>query len=160
MSFVKSNLVDGEAIRYRAHLHWILYSQSISIIVLGVVIFAYSGIFSKIIPSEYVQYLAYIVFAVGVVKFLASYIEHSSAEFVVTNRRIFIKEGVFNRSSMTISLEHIETVEVSQTLFGRIIGFGSINITASGGAGTEKPIPYLSHPSKFRQSIHANLKHN
>jgi uncharacterized membrane protein YdbT with pleckstrin-like domain len=153
MSSVAENLVGNEKIVYHAHVHWILFFRPVLVLSISILMIS----FSEYAPSiaEYIRYLAYIVFAVGGVLFMNEYIKHRSHEYVVTDRRVFIKEGVFNTKSTTINLNHIETVELSQTLMGRILDFGEIEITASGGAGTEKPLHYIAHPAIFRKRIQA-----
>lgn len=53
-------------------------------------------------------------------------------EYLVTNRRVLKVEGILNKRSADSSLEKINDAVLEQNLFGRIFGFGDLDImTAS-----------------------------
>lgn len=53
----------------------------------------------------------------------------------VTNYRIIYKSGVISRRSDEIRLRKVESSEIQQNIIGRILGYGDINITGTGGSG-------------------------
>ena len=71
------------------------------------------------------------------------------SEFVITNRRIVIKEGFIARRTFEMNLSKIETVNVDQTVMGRILNYGSITIIGTGG--TTETFHNISRPMIFRQ---------
>jgi uncharacterized membrane protein YdbT with pleckstrin-like domain len=71
------------------------------------------------------------------------------SEFVITNRRIVIKEGFIARRTFEMNLSKIETVNVDQTVMGRILNFGSITIIGTGG--TTETFHNIARPMIFRQ---------
>ena len=73
------------------------------------------------------------------------------SEFVITNRRIVIKEGFIARRTFEMNLSKIETVNVDQTVMGRILNYGSITIIGTGG--TTETFHNIARPMKFRQSF-------
>jgi uncharacterized membrane protein YdbT with pleckstrin-like domain len=73
------------------------------------------------------------------------------SEFVITNRRIVIKEGFIARRTFEMNLSKIETVNVDQTVMGRILNFGSITIIGTGG--TTETFHNIAHPMTFRQKF-------
>jgi len=73
------------------------------------------------------------------------------SEFVITNRRIVIKEGFIARRTFEMNLSKIETVNVDQTVMGRILNYGSITIIGTGG--TKETFHNIARPMKFRQSF-------
>ena len=50
----------------------------------------------------------------------------------VTNKRVILKKGIISRKSEEMKVESIETVEIIQGVFGRILGFGTIKVTGRG----------------------------
>ncbi|TAF65665.1 MAG: hypothetical protein EAZ55_07835 [Cytophagales bacterium] len=152
MSYTAKNLVEGEEITHKARLHWLSFVPAVLIMTLSIVFLMYV---SKLTGETglYARYLAYAFFAFGGAQFLTEYIKHKSYELAVTNKRVFITTGLINIKSMAINLAHVETVEVDQSFWGRLLDFGSIQITATGGAGTKKPIHYVQSPMLFRKSI-------
>ncbi|MDM8001972.1 MAG: PH domain-containing protein [Bacteroidota bacterium] len=71
------------------------------------------------------------------------------SEFVITNRRIVIKEGFIARRTFEMNLSKIETVNVDQTVMGRILNYGSITIIGTGG--TRETFHNIARPMIFRQ---------
>jgi uncharacterized membrane protein YdbT with pleckstrin-like domain len=73
------------------------------------------------------------------------------SEFVITNRRIVIKEGFIARRTFEMNLSKIETVNVDQTVMGRILNFGSITIIGTGG--TKETFHNIARPMAFRRAF-------
>ena len=73
------------------------------------------------------------------------------SEFVITNRRIVIKEGFIARRTFEMNLSKIETVNVDQTVMGRIFNFGSITIIDT--AATTETFHNIARPLVYRQKF-------
>jgi uncharacterized membrane protein YdbT with pleckstrin-like domain len=73
------------------------------------------------------------------------------SEFVITNRRIVIKEGFIARRTFEMNLSKIETVNVDQTVMGRILNYGSITIIGTGG--TKETFHNIAKPMAFRKAF-------
>jgi len=71
------------------------------------------------------------------------------AEFVITNRRIVIKEGFIARRTFEMNLSKIETVNVDQSVMGRILNYGSIIIIGTGG--TTERFHNIARPMVFKR---------
>ncbi len=82
---------------------------------------------------------------------LWSFARASSREVTVTDRRIIDKKGVIARHVRELPIANIDTVEVRQSTFGRIFGFGSIIIRSVGGG--RFPLHGISKPIILRQHI-------
>jgi uncharacterized membrane protein YdbT with pleckstrin-like domain len=73
------------------------------------------------------------------------------SEFAVTNRRIIIKTGFVARRTVEMNLSKIESVNVDQTVMGRIFGYGSITIIGTGG--TRESFHNIARPLEFRKAF-------
>lgn len=73
------------------------------------------------------------------------------SEFVITNRRIVIKEGFIARRTFEMNLSKIETVNVDQTVMGRMLNYGSITIIGTGG--TKETFHNIARPMAFRKAF-------
>lgn len=153
MSFAKDNLAKGERIIYKTSLHWIVFLESGFILLTGLAIFYLGQSNSKSLGEAvvYIDYLAYIILAYGVIKFMIEFILHSSSEFVVTTSRILIKVGVLKQTSLAMPLSKVESIEVVQSILGQIFGFGTIHITGTGTATSKFDL--ISHPVTFRRKM-------
>ena len=74
-----------------------------------------------------------------------------TTEIVKTDRRIIFKRGFITRDTIEIPLSQIESVNVNQSILGRIFGFGDISIIGTGG--THQDIQYIANVLKFRKAI-------
>lgn len=74
-----------------------------------------------------------------------------SDEFAITNKRVIIKTGIISRETLEMNLSKIETVNVDQSIPGRIFGFGSITVVGTGG--TRKIFENIRKPIEFRKKF-------
>ena len=78
-------------------------------------------------------------------------IRQVTSEFVITNKRIIIKTGFIARKTLEMNLNKIESVNVDQGIWGRILGYGTITIIGTGG--TKESFPDISRPLLFRRKF-------
>ena len=86
-------------------------------------------------------------------------IEMKSAELVVTNKRIFGRRGFISRHTTDILLSKIDTINISNGLFGAILGYGRVEIvSAASGRMTRAEratlrYSFVSNASEFRKAV-------
>ena len=81
--------------------------------------------------------------------FIAPALQRWSDEFVITNKRVVIKTGLFSRKTFEMNLSKIESVNVDQSVWGRLLGYGSITIIGTGG--TRESFDTIQKPLEFRK---------
>ncbi len=81
--------------------------------------------------------------------FIAPALSRWADEFVITNKRIICKTGLFSRRTLEMNLNKIESVNVDQGIMGRILGYGTITIIGTGG--TRESFPDIARPVEFRK---------
>jgi uncharacterized membrane protein YdbT with pleckstrin-like domain len=69
----------------------------------------------------------------------------------VTSKRTVAKFGFISRHTMEMNLTKIETIQVTQSLLGRMFDFGSLII--SGAGIPQEPIPGIAQPMEFRRAL-------
>jgi len=150
MGYVDENLLPGETVEYRAHLHPVIFLHAAVFALLGLVLVGYG--FSKpgwdlvsILGSASLLYAA--VIGGGRV------IQHISSEFAITNKRVLIKVGFIHRHTLEMLLSKVETIRVDQGLLARLIGYGTIVVTGTGG--TNEPFRSIANPLEFRKQVQA-----
>lgn len=154
-SYIDSNLMPNEKVIFRTRPHWVIFSSAIATAV--VVLFALiAGPFTSIgqweILGRRVFVWAVMLGTVGTifVGFVA-YIDYISSEFGITNKRVLIKLGFISRRSLEVLLPKIESIAVIQSIPGRVLKYGSIIISGTGGSkDTFRNIP---KPLEFRKLI-------
>ena len=146
MSYLDDHLLSGERIVYRARLHWIIFGAAIAVVLLGVVV----GIFLEIMDSGY-WYVGAAIAGVGLLIAIGPVIRYVSSEFAVTDKRVLAKIGFIERESDETLLSKIEAISVDQGVLGRVLGYGTVTITGTGG--TQEPFAMISHPLELRRQI-------
>jgi uncharacterized membrane protein YdbT with pleckstrin-like domain len=84
---------------------------------------------------------------------LRAFIDRATTEFAVTSRRVIYKDGLLRRRTVEMNLAAVESVDVVQSILGRILGFGEVRIHGTGGSW--EPYPTISDPLTFRSHITA-----
>ena len=81
--------------------------------------------------------------------FILPLIDLYTHEQVVTNYRVIVKEGWLYVDSQELNINQVESVKVHQTILGRILNYGVIEVIGSGG--TRKMIKNIAEPLLFRR---------
>lgn len=109
MSYINDSLSNEEEVRNLFKLHWS----------------------SKILLC---LWLLLAIPTLGITLLLALYewLRLRSIEQGVTNKRVIQKRGIISRKSEEMKISSIETVEIIQSVFGRMLNYGTIKVTGRG----------------------------
>ncbi len=83
--------------------------------------------------------------------FIAPLIAYYTSEFVITNKRLMIKTGFISRNTFEMNHSKIESINVVQSILGRILGYGTIIIMGTGS--TREPFADIRDPMTFRKKF-------
>ncbi len=150
MSYLDDHLLAGERIVYRARLHWTIFLTSIIVVLLGIAL----GILLRVVEPAY-WYSGLALVGVGLLLAIGPAVRYLSSEFAVTDKRVLSKVGFIERESDETLLTKIEAIAVDQGVIGRILGFGTVMITGTGG--TQESFPRISEPLEFRRRIQSQI---
>lgn len=137
MSYIENNLVTGETLVHRGRLHWVIF--------LWPIIWLLVAIGSAIYIGKY----GLLVLILAVITGLASFIRYKTSAFGITSKRVIVKVGFIRINSIEVLLNKVEGIQVNQDIPGRILGYGSITITGTGG--TRDPFHTIAAPFEFRK---------
>jgi uncharacterized membrane protein YdbT with pleckstrin-like domain len=145
MGYVDSNLLPNEHVTYRARLHRIIYLLPVCVLIVALVVALASG--SWIAGG--------ILGLIGLLLLVPPWIRSISSEFAVTNKRVLVKVGLIRRHSLELLLQKVEGIGVDQGILGRILGYGTITVTGTGG--TREAFRMIADPLEFRRQVQASL---
>lgn len=83
--------------------------------------------------------------------FISPLIDRLTSEFAITNKRVIIKIGLISRHVLEMNLSKVESINVDQTVLGRMLGFGSITVVGTGG--TRELFHNIADPLEFRRQF-------
>ena len=148
MGYVDEHLLPGEQVIYTGHLHKLTYFVPVLAAI------ALIGIGGWAITSGMTP-VAIIAFVAALLPLVWAHINYTSSEFAVTDKRVIIKTGFVQRRTLETMLGKVEGISVDQTIAGRMLGFGTITVTGTGG--TKEPFANIAKPLEFRRQVQAQV---
>jgi uncharacterized membrane protein YdbT with pleckstrin-like domain len=151
-----SKLLPGENLVVKDHPHWITVVKSLAApVVLFLVIVAAD--FTVLRPgSLYVPHLRTILTlgaaALALLWFIVVWIRWQSIIYTLTDQRITIQSGVLSRQEKIIPIDRVQDCTTKQSIFGRVIGYGRVEVDAAGAQGAEV-LDHLPKPGDFRDQV-------
>ncbi len=152
MDYIKKTLLENEKIVYFTGPHWIIFAPAfiaftflLFLLVLGPFFLPNLIIFGYNILSI----LNFGLFVLTVFQAGVAYLRYATSEYGVTSQRIIIKVGFIRRATLEVLLKHVESIQVDQTIMGRILNYGAIVIRGTGGS--RDAFSYVPAPLEFRR---------
>lgn len=88
---------------------------------------------------------------IGLVFLGIAYVKYKTTELAITTRRVIAKFGFVSRRTVELNIQKVESIQVEQTVMGRLLDYGTLVI--SGGGNPQAPIPGISDPIAFRKAF-------
>ena len=167
MSYIKDNLMPNEKIFFTARVSPAVFLRSIVSFVLTIAVFIYGlnntvGVITKAnsaspentataLWGSFLLLASGILFLNSILLGLQALIIMSTTEFAVTNRRVIAKHGFIRWHTLEMLLSKVESVTVSQNILGRLLNFGTVTVTGTGG--TKESFRAIVEPIAVRKKI-------
>jgi uncharacterized membrane protein YdbT with pleckstrin-like domain len=142
--YVYKVLQPGEQVRYIASLNWILYAP-------GAALWLVAAALYLVTSNGFVQFIALLLFAIGLFLLARAWFYWWTTEIAVTDRRVIYKTGFIRRKTTEMNMEKVESVDVDQTVLGRILDYGDVIVRGTGSGLA--PIRNIDAPLELRNHI-------
>ncbi|MEY8877585.1 MAG: PH domain-containing protein [Leptothrix sp. (in: b-proteobacteria)] len=90
-------------------------------------------------------------FGLGLILWALACVRLRSTEVAVTTRRLIVKHGFIRRRTVEINLHKVESLQVDQGVWGRLLDHGTLVIAGTGSA--HAPISGIAQPMAFRKAF-------
>jgi uncharacterized membrane protein YdbT with pleckstrin-like domain len=151
--YIDEILQPGEKVLYSTNAHWVFYLPAIGAWIVAAVLV----VLSRMTLTDSVIWLCLISAAVIAVAALywtvKAWFHRLTTETDVTNRRVVHKTGFIKRRTFEMALDKVESVDVNQSIMGRILNYG--NVTIMGVGEGKETITTIAEPLAFRNAITA-----
>ena len=127
MGYIEDTISDNEKIVYVVQFHWIY----------------------TFIAFLYLIFLGFLL--IGIFIFIKMMINKWTTERALTNTRYIQKIGWISRNTEEIGINKIEEVDLTQSILGRILGYGSISISGTGSGHIL--LKDIDAPLSFQKSL-------
>lgn len=165
MSYARNLLSRGEDVVYESRQHWFAVIARtwfwilLAIVALAVVIFLASGVVPFVNPTiDQIATLLAVAALIGAAGYVGFVLwDWRNQEWLITTRRVIRAEGVLNKSVSDSSLEKINDARLDQSLFGRIFGFGTLDILTAAEelnqGSNVADFPMIADPVEFKKAM-------
>jgi uncharacterized membrane protein YdbT with pleckstrin-like domain len=162
MGYIENNLIPGEQVLFKTRLHSVtiffqaIVGASIGLIGLFCLYKSMTGQDAPDSQSKIWAIFGSILISMGVVSVIFAILKRNATEMAVTNRRILIKTGILSRRSIELLLSRVESIVITESFLGRILGYGSVVVRGTGG--TPEPFDYIARPKEFRRCVQEQIE--
>ena len=150
------DLLPGERILTSSPRHWVVLLRPIATTVVAVAI---SLVILALLPLRgelrLFLMLGALPAAIGVLHLY--YWAWRAHEYVLTDQRVILNEGIVSKFSRSISIDRIQDLTTFQGLWGRTWGFGDIELESAGRDGAEL-LSTVPRPQQLRNAIFAQIE--
>jgi uncharacterized membrane protein YdbT with pleckstrin-like domain len=151
--YIDEILQPGEKVLYSTNAHWMFYLPAIAAWILALVLL----VLSRTTVTEGIILLCLsasaIVAIVALYWTVKTWFHRWTTETDVTNLRVVHKTGFIKRRTFEMSLDKVESVDVNQSILGRLLDYGDVTILGVGEG--KQTISTIASPLAFRNSITA-----
>jgi uncharacterized membrane protein YdbT with pleckstrin-like domain len=149
--YIDDILQPGEKVLYSTNAHWMFYLPAIAAWTVAIVFL----VLSRMVTGDTLMLLCLALAAVAGLAALywtaTAWFHRWTTETDATDMRVVHKTGFIKRRTFEMSLDKVESVDVNQSILGRIMNYGDVTIQGV-GEGTQT-IYTISRPLAFRTAI-------
>ncbi len=149
--YIDEILQPGEKVLYSTNAHWIFYLPAIAAWILALVLLILSR--EAIAEGVILLGLSALVALAALYWTAKAWFHRWTTETDVTNLRVVHKTGFIKRRTFEMSLDKVESVDVDQSILGRILNYGDVTILGVGEG--KETISTIASPLAFRNYITA-----
>ncbi len=167
MGYIEKILSPNEKILFKAKVHYAVFLASIFMFIIAVAMGIYS--FPMAVTVSYqgtpppteptvntligstIFCSSFFVFLYSIFLAIEALILYLTTEFAVTNKRIIAKSGWIRIHTLEILLSKVESIDIKQPVLGRILDFGTVTVTGTGG--TKQGFKAIAEPMVVRSKV-------
>jgi uncharacterized membrane protein YdbT with pleckstrin-like domain len=151
-----SDLLPGERLLVSCSRHWVVLLRPIATTILTAVVLL---VILTLLPlaGELRFFLMLGVALAGILVINLYYWGWRAHEYVLTDQRVILNEGIVSKFSRSIAIDRIQDLTTFQGLWGRTWGFGDIELESAGREGAEL-LSTVPRPQQLRNAIFAQIE--
>ncbi len=154
--YLNSLLGDNERILLECRQHWFVFVRNIfveGLTIVGIVVLISLILFVLALGTTYpwvVYGYALVIFPI--ISLVFDFFQWWNRKYIITDFRVIQISGIINKDVIDSALEKINDVKLTQSFFGRIFNFGTIEILTASEIGINM-IRTLGSPIRFKTTM-------
>lgn len=157
MAYADGLLSKGERVIHREKQHWFVFIWGarytilavIAAVIVAILTAGMTGTGTEATVKQILDIGVIVLFVAALANLGWTVLRYLNQEYVITSRRVVQVQGVLNKSSTDSSLEKINDARLSQSIFGRIFGFGDLEVLTAAETGIDS-FKMLINPVAFK----------
>ena len=153
--YIDEILQPGERVLYSTNEHWVYFLPAIAAWI-GAIAFL---VLWRLVTGDVLMLVCVVLAAVAGLAALywtaTAWFHRWTTETDVTNMRVVHKTGFIKRRTFEMSLDKVESVDVNQSILGRLMDYGDLTIQGVGEG--RRTITTITSPLAFRNAITTRL---
>jgi uncharacterized membrane protein YdbT with pleckstrin-like domain len=151
-----ADLLPGERILLTARQHRVVLLRPFALTPIAVLVVLVALLLLPL-HGELRLFFALAALLLGLLILNLYYWRWRAQEYVITDQRVILNEGILARFSRSIAIDRIQDLTVYQGLWGRTWGFGDVELESAGREGGEW-LHLVPHPQQVRNVIFAQIE--
>ncbi|MGD0002604.1 MAG: PH domain-containing protein [Anaerolineaceae bacterium] len=151
-AYLDHMLGDKEEIILVSRQHWIVLAQAIILEIILVIAIIGAVFLGSFLLKNPLFFIGLAILIIPFISLLGAILKWANHKYVVTNRRLIQIFGVFNKNVTDSSLDKVNDVKMDQTFFGRIFGYGDIEILTASELGVNR-FTMIGNPVQFKTAM-------
>jgi uncharacterized membrane protein YdbT with pleckstrin-like domain len=154
-------LLEGERVLFRGHPSW---RANIGYFLLWIPVALLPAIIAGLLRSgdddtglPYWQWILISIVLVGIV-IAVDVIRRASTFYAVTTQRLRVRQGILARNEQTTRFDRIQNVNISQSLFDRLLNIGAVDFDTAGSGEEQADFVFrgISRPQRLVRIVAEN----
>lgn len=163
MSYVNRSLSPDEHIIYRTKKHWIIFLIPVIWTLIATalcaripsLVLSITGKMGSHLYLPLVSIICGIPILFALYFWLSAWLTYATSEFVITTKRLIMREGFFVRHATETRLSTISHVSIDQGISGQIFDYGTIGLNSFGGSSDA--FTQIASPVEFQKQVNGQL---
>ncbi len=158
MGYVQRLLARHENIVFATRQHWIVLLGSLIVngLLIAAIMAAAIILFTMLAFPPALFLLALIL--IPLIRLVMRVVKWWNEQYIITNRRVIQIEGVINKHVIDSSLEKVNDVVLVQSVWGRLVGYGDMEILTASDVGVNR-LDRLGSPVRFKTEMLNQKEH-
>ncbi len=154
MGYVENLLGDREHLVFRTHQHWMMLvpSAAANLVIIAVIMAVIFLLMFIPNPATPFAPLLVVLVLIPIARFVYHFLIWDNTEYIITNRRVIQVDGIINKNVTDSSLEKVNDVKMSQSVFGRLLDYGDVEILTASELAPNL-FRRINHPIKFKTEM-------
>ena len=154
MGYIQNLLGRNERIAFLTRQHWIVLLRSLlANAFLFAVIVAFVIALGLLLPlAAPLTLVPLVLLFIPLIAFVVRLLNWWNEQYIITNRRVIQTEGLLNKHVIDSSLEKVNDVDLNQSVVGRLLGYGTVQIITGSDIGVNK-FHRISNPVRFKRAM-------